>query len=156
MYRLFALLLSVFTAVAPGISLGAGQAPDAAEVRAALVPLLPEGVRIDSVRIDGARGTVLGSSPSNALVSNFLRSIDGSVNFERVELLQIRAESNRMAFELSMDITCSTAPDSPCLVPEAGAGNTPTAPKRASVYKCRVNGALRFQDQPCAAGTESP
>ena len=177
MLRSFALLFALFAAVTVGAGRAAEQLPDMAAVRGALTSLLPDGVRVDSVRIDGKRSTVLGTSPSNAILSNFLRSIDGSANFERVELIQVRAEGGRidgsanferveliqvraeggrMAFELSMDITCSTAPNSACLVAEAGAGKASSVPKRASVYKCRVNGALRFQDQPCSAGTESP
>lgn len=150
-----ALLLALCAALTTSHGLAAQQPPGTTEIRNALAPLLPTGVRIATLTLEGHRTTVHGTTPSNAVLSTFMRSIDTSNNFDRVELAEIRQEGAGYAFVLSMDITCNTDPASPCLVPEANAAKAATPSQRGIVHKCKVNGALRFQDQPCAPGTEA-
>jgi hypothetical protein len=128
----------------------AQQAVTDAEVRGELAPLQPEGVRVESVKVEGKRSSVAGVSPSNAVLSEFMRRIDSSAHFDGVELIQIQRASGGIRFDLSMDILCDAAAAT-CMVPKPGA----TAAKNGnSVHKCRVDGVLRFQDRPCAAGTQ--
>lgn len=140
------------TLLAAGNLLAASVPATEAEVRGELASLQPEGVRIESVQINGKRGTVVGISPSNAVLSGFMRSIDNSVPFAAVELIQIARAEGGIRFDLSMDIRCSDTAVGTCLEPKKG---VPAMKNGNSVHKCRINGVLHFQDRPCAEGTEA-
>jgi Tfp pilus assembly protein PilN len=118
---------------------------DTTKVKKVLLPMLPASVQIDSVTLREPRSVVNGTASSNTDVSNFMRKIDSSAVFSKLELESInQSKSNgRVEFVLSAELHCPTdasAANNPC---------EPTAAKRQSVYKCEVNGSIVFQDKPC-------
>lgn len=123
-----------------------------AEVRSALVPLLPAGVRLHEVGFDGERVVAKGISATVQPVSQLLRNIERSANFAQPELRTIAVRADRAHdFEVALQVTCDSTAGGPCLIAEARTGA-----QAGTVFKCKVDGALRFQDRPCAAGTAVP
>ena len=116
---------------------------DTTKVKKVLLPLLPASVQIDSVTLREPRSVVNGTASSNTDVSNFMRKIDSSTVFTKLELESINQNNGRVQFVLSAELHCPT---------EANAANNPceaTAAKAQSVYKCEVNGSTVFQSKPC-------
>ena len=118
---------------------------DMTKVKKVLLPLLPASVQIDSVTPRDPRSVVAGTASSNTDVSNFMRKIDSSTVFTKLELESISQSSGRVQFVLSAELHCPTdtrAANNPC---EASAA------KPQSIYKCEVNGTRVFQSKPCKA-----
>lgn len=116
---------------------------DTTKVKKVLQTLLPASVQIDSVTLRERRSVVTGTASSNTEVSNFMRKIDSSTVFNKLELESVNQSSGRVQFVLSAELHCPT---------EASAGNNPceaSAAKSQSVYKCEVNGSRVFQSTPC-------
>lgn len=120
------------------------------QVRTALRALLPAGVLVDEVTLDGERATAKGSAPSNQLVSQFLRRIDDAAEFETPELLTMSVDGARMAYAIDVTVRCPAdrAATGPGLC-----GGTPSKPK--SVYKCRIDGTITFQATACPPGKDA-
>ena len=116
---------------------------DSTKVKKVLQPMLPASVQIDSVTLRDPRSVVSGTAASNTDVSNFMRKIDSSTVFTKLELESINQSNGRVQFVLSAELHCpadANAASNPC---EA------TAAKPQSVYKCEVNGITVFQSKPC-------
>ena len=116
---------------------------DSTKVKKILQPMLPSGVQIDSVTPRDQRSVVSGSAATNTDVSNFMRKIDSSKVFTKLELESIAQAGGRVQYVLSAELHCPT---------DAGAANNackPSAAKPQSVYKCVVNGSTVFQSKPC-------
>ncbi len=67
----------------------AAPVPDARTVEARLRALLPGGVRLGTLRLEGGIAFFTLDAPSNRQVSETLRAIDGDAAFRGVELVQI-------------------------------------------------------------------
>ena len=118
---------------------------DTTKVKKVLLPMLPASMQIDSVTLRAPRSVVTGTASSNTDVSNFMRKIDSSTVFTKLELESINQSGGRVQFVLSAELHCPTGPN---------AGNNPceaSAAKLQSVYKCKVNGSMVFQSKPCKA-----
>ncbi len=116
---------------------------DSSKVKKILQPMLPSGVQIDSVTPRDQRSVISGSAASNTDVSNFMRKIDSSSVFTKLELETIKQEGGRVQYVLSAELHCPT---------DASAANNackPSTAKPQSVYKCVVNGSTVFQSKPC-------
>lgn len=120
--------------------------PVTANVKQSLEAKLLSGMRITTLKLEGKRVNINGVSPSNALISQFLRTLTYSPNYTKVELVSLEQKNNAMHFYIIADVQCLTA-----------GGNTSTenlcdksAVKPASVFKCTVGGKTVFQDRPCA------
>lgn len=152
MKHLALVLLSIMGIALCNVALGQGNPAGFTtdQVRGALQGLLPAGVLIDEVTLDGDRAAAKGSAPSNELVSQFLRRIDGAPEFEMPELLSISAVDGRMAYAISTTVRCPAdrAATGPGLC-----GSTPRKP--GSVYKCRIDGTITFQATACPPGKDA-
>lgn len=120
--------------------------PVTTNVRQSLEAKLLSGMRITTLTLDNKRANINGVSPSNALVSQFLRTLTSSPNYTKVELVSLEQKNNTMHFYIIADVQCLTA-----------GGNTSaenlcdqSAVKPASVFKCTVGGKTVFQDRLCA------
>lgn len=82
----------------------AGATMSEAKANVALQALLPSGVFFDTFKLDGRRVQVSGNAPSNALVSQFLRAIDTSAAFEKVELIEVQQVNGRIHYKLMADL----------------------------------------------------
>jgi len=116
---------------------------DSTKVKKVLQPMLPSGVQIDSVTPRDQRSVISGTAASNADVSNFMRKIDSSLVFTKLELESIKQEAGRVQYVLSAQLHCPTDPSA------ANNACKPSAAKTQSVYKCVVNGSTVFQSKPC-------
>jgi hypothetical protein len=122
-------------------------APD--KVYNALQPMLPSGVAILDTRVEDGRAIVAGSSPTNALVSQFMRNLDSAAEFRAPELREIRMEGGRMRYDIAVTIDCAAGG-------KLGGGVLCAKPAKAgSMHRCRVNGVLTFQGTPCRPGEEA-
>jgi hypothetical protein len=118
------------------------------QVSNALQPLVPSGVSISEVRVERNTVVVTGTSPSNTVLSQFLRNTTETAEFERVELRSIEQQGSASRYEMSLEIDCSAQP-------AAKPGSLCGAPAKAqSVYKCRIDGTMTFQATPCPPGSE--
>lgn len=144
--------LGIFILIALCSALGSvhAQSPQHEAVQAALRALLPPEAVVDTVTIDGQRVRASGSSPSNAKVSQFMRSIEESADFEAVELEQISQSGNRMHYELNAKLMCngSSGPGHPNLCDVRSA-------KPAAINKCEVKGRTIYQQAPCPGASRS-
>ena len=116
---------------------------DSSKVKKILQPMLPSGVQIDSVTPRDQRSVISGTAASNADVSTFMRKIDSSLVFTKLEMETIKQEGGRVQYVLSAELHCpsdATAANNAC---------KPSAAKPQSVYKCVVNGSTVFQSKPC-------
>lgn len=133
---------------------GGGTAPapashDPDKVYNALQPMLPPGVSILDTRVEGGRAIVAGTSPSNALVSQFMRNLDSAAEFRAPELREVRMEGGRMRYDLAVTIDCAAGG-------KLGGGVLCAKPAKAgSMHRCRVDGVLTFQGTPCRPGEEA-
>ncbi len=137
-----ALAVSLF-AFSAAIMADAYLVQDSAKVKKILQPMLPSGVQIDSVTPREQRSVISGTAATNADVSNFMRKIDGSLVFSKLELETIKQDGGRVQYVLSAELHCPT---------DANAKNNACKPgvaKSQSVYKCEVNGSMVFQSKPC-------
>jgi len=119
--------------------------PIAAVVRQSLDAKLSSGMRITTLKLDDKRANINGVSPSNALVSQFLRNLTNSPSYTKVELVSIEQQNNAINFHIIADVQC----------PAAGSANgenlcDKSAVKTSSVFKCTEGGKTVFQDRPCA------
>jgi Tfp pilus assembly protein PilN len=116
---------------------------DSAKAKTILLPMLPSNVRIDTVTLRELRSVVSGTASSNTEVSNFMRRIDSSTVFSKLELENIEQKDGRVQFVLSAELHCP--------VDTKGAKNPcePSTEKRQSIYKCEVAGSTVFQSTPC-------
>ena len=136
----FTLVVLVFSGL---VQADAFLVKDTIKVKKILLPLLPASVQIHSVTLRELRSVVSGTAASNTDVSNFMRKIDSSTVFTKLELESINQSNGRVQFVLSAELHCPTdasAAKNPC---------EPTATKQQSVYKCEVNGSTVFQSKPC-------
>ncbi len=120
--------------------------PVTENVKQSLEAKLLSGMRITTLKLDDKRANINGVSPSNALISQFLRALTYSPNYTKVELVSLEQKNNVMHFYIIADVQCPTT-----------GGNTSgenlcdkSAVKPASVFKCSVGGKTVFQDRPCA------
>ena len=116
---------------------------DTTKVKKVLLPLLPASVQIDAVKLREPRSVVSGTAASNTDVSNFMRKIDSTMVFTKLELESIEQKDGRIHYVLSAELHCpdnASAANNPC---------EPSATKTQSVYKCEVNGSTVFQSTPC-------
>ena len=116
---------------------------DSTKVKKILQPMQPASVQIDSVTPRDQRSVVSGTAASNSDVSNFMRKMDSSLVFTKLELETIKQDAGRDKFVVSAELHCPTdtrAANNPC---------KPSAAKPQSVYKCQVDGSMVFQSKPC-------
>ena len=116
---------------------------DSTKVKKVFQSLLTASVQIDSVTLREPRSVATGTASSNTDVSNFMRKIDSSTVFTKLELESINQSNGRVQFVLSAELHCPV---------DADAANNPceaSATKTQSVYKCEVNGSKVFQSKPC-------
>lgn len=118
-------------------------APSARAVRTGLEALLPGGVTILTVEAQGPRWRVTGTTSSNEVLSNYLRTLDADAAFSIPELFEISAEGSQYRYALGISVEC----DAP------GASNSvacgAAAPPKQQIYKCMINGTVSFQARPC-------
>lgn len=126
----------------------AAATPTADAVTNALRSLVPAGVTVNELRQEGDKFVFSGNSSTNAQLSNYMRTIDGTPGLVGVELREIAMETNQYRYIMSIEVDCEEAGAT-----RPGAACGPAA-KKQSVYKCRVNGTITFQAQPCPAGSE--
>lgn len=122
--------------------------PVTANVRQSLDAKLLSGMRITTLKLEDKRANINGVSPSNALVSQYLRKLTMSPNYAKVELVSIEQKNNMIEFYIIADVQCPGANGN------ANGENLcdKSAVKPASVFKCTQNGKTVFQDRPCAKG----
>lgn len=120
--------------------------PVTASVRQSLDAKLPSGMRITTLKLDDKRANINGVSPSNALISQFLRALTYSRNFTKVELVSVEQKDSAMHFYIIADVKCPTAGSN------ANSENLCDKPavESASVFQCTEGGKTVFQDRPCA------
>lgn len=120
--------------------------PVTTSVRQSLEAKLLSGMRITTLKLDDKRVNINGVSPSNALISQFLRALTYSPNYTKVELVRIEQKDNAMHFYIIADVQCATAGSN------ANSENlcAKSAVESASVFKCTEGGKTVFQDRPCA------
>ncbi|MGH8106118.1 MAG: PilN domain-containing protein [Arenimonas sp.] len=118
--------------------------PVTENVKQSLEAKLASGVRITTLKLDDKRANINGVSPSNALVSQFLRTLTNSPNYTKVELVSIEQKNNAINFYIIADVQC----------PNAGGEKLcdKSAIKASSVFKCTQDGKTVFQDRPCVKG----
>jgi hypothetical protein len=121
--------------------------PIAASVKSSLDAKLQSGMRITTMKLDNKRININGTSPTNALVSQFLRNLVNSPSYTKVELVSIAQQNNTMQFHIVADVQC------PNTGGKASGENLCDASsvKPASIFKCTQGGKTIFQDRPCAA-----
>lgn len=143
-------LLACGVAFAQGGTAAAPPKPyDPGKVYNALQPMLPPGVAILDTRVEDGRAIVAGTSPTNALVSQFMRNLDSAAEFRAPELRQIRMDGGRMHYDIAVTIDCAAGG-------KLGGGVLCAKPAKAgSMHRCRVNGVLTFQGTPCRPGEEA-
>lgn len=118
--------------------------PVTANVRQSLDTKLQSGIRITTLKLDDKRANINGVSPSNTLVSQFLRTLTNSPSYTKVELVSIEQKNNSIHFHIVADVQCTnTGSENLC---------DKSAIKPATVFKCSQNGKTVFQDRPCAKG----
>lgn len=131
----------------------AAQSPPAAfstpVVQRTVEAMLPSGASIATLEVAGKRVSVQGAAENNTQVSELMRKLDSSEDFERVELEEINNANGRISFKLHVDIACAAATKASG---QSLCGRAP--PKTQTVYKCRINGSVSFQHKPCPAGSE--
>lgn len=127
------------TIVALLLSASVAHAADQDTARGLLEGLLLPGVTIGQVKVSDTQVEFDGRSSSNAVLSDYLRMLNGSPLIEGPELLEIAAEGSQYRYAIRVTMVCLA--DSSC--PAA------TQPKRQSVYKCTINGVTTFQAKPC-------
>ena len=125
----------------------AAPTPTTGGVRGTLEAVMPAGVRIREVRLDGLHATVKGASGDVHQVSQFLRAVDGSPSFRNPKLDAIdKGAVGDTAFTMTMDVQCPKPGEhpahNPCDAAAAASGGT-------SVFKCIVNGTPTYQSTPC-------
>lgn len=122
--------------------------PITANVKQSLEAKLSSGMYITTLKLDNKRANINGVSPSNALVSQFLRNLTNSPSYTKVELVSLEQKNNAMHFYIVADVQCPTAGNN--------AGNENLCDKSAikpgTVFKCTVGGKTVFQDRPCVTG----
>lgn len=121
------------------------RAPNEAALRHVLVRLVPSGLSVTGIKIEGMRATISGRAKDNSQISDFLRNIDASPVLETADLQEMMRVNEQSEFVLSTNVQCP-APGSaldPC---EA---STSSASPQQSVYKCTVDGVVTFQSTPC-------
>ena len=120
--------------------------PVTTSVRQSLEAKLLSGMRITTLKLDDKRANINGVSPSNALVSQYLRALSLSPNYTKVELVSLEQKNNAMHFYIIADVQC----------PAAGSNTNrenlcdKSAVESASIFKCTEGGKTVFQDRPCA------
>jgi type IV pilus assembly protein PilN len=84
---------------------------EAVHVLDQLVRLMPEGTWLKSIKQTDALINIAGYAQSNARVSTFMRSLDGSQWLEKPELVEIKAASvnNKRASEFSLNVRLKRA-----------------------------------------------
>ena len=130
------LLLLALASMSPAI--GQDAARSEGIVRDLLMPLVPSGVVVVQIEVDGARAKVSGQTASNSQLSQFLRSIDSSPDLEAPELMEIAKDGSQYRYAISLTLPCLA--DSSCKSP---------APAKQTVHKCTVDGVVTFQATPC-------
>ncbi len=113
-------------------------AADQDTARGLLQGLLLPGVTIAQVKVSDAQVEFDGRSSSNAVLSDYLRMLNGSPLIESPELLEIAADGSQYRYAIRVTMACLA--DSSCPAAQ---------PKRQSVYKCTINGVTTFQAKPC-------
>lgn len=118
--------------------------PVTANVKQSLEAKLVSGMRITTLKLDDKRANINGVSPSNALVSQFLRTLTNSADYTKVELVSIEQKNNAIQFHIIADVQCAnTGGENLC---------DRSAIKPAKVFKCTQDGKTVFQDRPCVKG----
>jgi hypothetical protein len=141
-------LILMFTAANATAATTAAPAPTVAGVKRTLEGLLLGGTHIDQVDLYGTRAVVAGGSQTAAEVSQLLRNIDNAGVFESATLEIMERQGAGMRFSISFQAHCPKTGEHVANNPCAAAGDAP------AVCKCRINGTLTFQSQPCAPGSE--
>lgn len=140
-------LVLVVSALCLSAVVSAGE-PAPATVVDALKALAPESVIVDRVEfVDGSdqRFLIAGRADRNATVSNYLRALDTSESFQKTELLQIMVDAKgRPSFEIMLERRAE---------PPAKTAAAAPAPKKPTVYRCRIDGREVFQSLPCPAAS---
>jgi len=145
-----ALLLALFS-LSAGPASAADAAPTPAGVRSALEAVMPPGLRLREVKLDGLHVTVKGGSQNVQQVSQFLRAVDGTPSFRNPKLDTMdKAVVGDSSFTMTMDVQCPA--------PGERLAHNPCDPAAAaatgSVFKCKVNGTTTYQSTPCAAASK--
>ena len=118
-------------------------------VQQALQGLLPSGAYVSKFTVEGERVKLEGSAGNNTQVSDFMRKIETSEDFQAVELEEISSANSGVNFVMHAKIACSATPKA---TDRVLCGRAP--PKAQAIYKCRIDGSVSFQNKPCPAGTE--
>jgi hypothetical protein len=150
--------MTVWTAIVLMLSMGIASAQQGErskvfgsdKVRAALDALLPTGVDIDAVQVEGSLATVTGLASDTVQLSQFMRRINDAAEFETPDLVSVSNADGMSLFTLAAQMKCPITADEP---PSSLCSAAP-ATKAPLVFKCRINGTISFQGQPCPAGSE--
>lgn len=121
--------------------------PVAANVKSSLEAKLQSGMRITTMKLDNKRININGTSPTNALVSQFLRQLVNSPSYTKVELVSVAQQNNTMLFHIIADVQC------PNTGSNTGGENLcdKSLVKPSSIFKCTQGGKTVFQDRPCVS-----
>lgn len=114
---------------------------DPIRVSAMLQTMLPTGVTLGQVTVAANSVTANGNVTSTPLLSQFMRSISGTTEFQRVELQKVEPSSTGNQFTISFQIVCAN---------DAKTGIcAPAKSKSLAIHKCIINGTVSFQATPC-------
>lgn len=119
-------------------------------LRNALLGLVPPRLALGGVSVEGDRGRISGTARTQAQVSDFLRAIDRTGDYQGTELRSIRMAGDQYEFDIGLQIACvhGAAASGPRLC-------NPPPGKANSVHRCKVNGTVTFQATPCKPGEDA-
>ncbi len=119
--------------------------PVAANVKQSLEAKLLSGMHITTLKLDDKLANINGVSPSNALVSQFLRNLANSPSYTKVELVSIERRNNAIEFHIVAAVQCPSSGNNTYIENLCDK----SAINHTSVFKCTQNGKTVFQDRPC-------
>lgn len=108
MQRSVMAILLMLTLGAPARAAESAPTPGLAATRELIAAQAPDGIDVERIEQDGRAVKAVGFGKSNALISNFLRKLDTSGNFEAVELVSIlatkRADTPVVEFQIHLKL----------------------------------------------------
>lgn len=127
--------------------------PTVDRVCTALCALLPPGVVVQNVTLKEREAVISGTTTTNSQLSNYMRALEDSSDFERPNLHVVEAAgyTGSYSYRLSVEIEC-LGQASP--VARSICSGSPAAKSGSSTYKCRIDGVLTFQATPCPPGKD--
>jgi len=93
-----------------------------------LVRTIPDGVRLVTIKQNGAELSFTGRTQSESRVSAYMRNLEvsGLINKPKLSIIEARGEDRTLPFEFEMKVTLRPSDGSDVVVGEAD-GDTPTA-----------------------------